>query len=463
MRTGPPTTRRRVFAAAATLAVVAGIVAGQGIAAASEHNQDVYVSPYGSDGAPGTWHRPVRTVAKAQQLVRARDQHLGSDLTVHLAPGTYRLTQPLELTTQDSGSNGHRVDLAGQSGHRVQRRRPGHGLAPGGRPARSVRRARAGRAGQHAAALRRRRARAARFRCAAGHPEVHRHRLHRLRATSCRAGATPATSSSSTRRAKRVWNLQRDGLGQWTRAALPDRLHQRHHDHHGPAVLGQLHQTRGVPEHSRPQRQHGRSVRPDQRPPARPTWRTRSSCWTQPGQWYLDRSAHTVYYLPTPRREPAAADVEMPALQQLVDGQGTASAPLHDVAFRGHPVLLRDLADAVLTGGLLRDPGRLHHHRHRPARRPQGLCQFAPGGTCPYASWTPEPGNVPFSHGHRSGVHRQRVHPPGRGRPATGRRHRRTPWCAATCSPTSPATASRSAASTSRNDQCRRDHAATCR
>lgn len=55
----------------------------------------------------------------------------------------------------------------------------------------------------------------------------------------------------------------------------------------------------------------------------------------QPGEWYLDGAAHRVYYLPRKGENLARADVEAAQAEKLIDGQGTASAPVHDIAFRG--------------------------------------------------------------------------------------------------------------------------------
>ncbi|MFD1047951.1 hypothetical protein ACFQ1S_21650 [Kibdelosporangium lantanae] len=120
----------------------------------------------------------------------------------------------------------------------------------------------------------------------------------------------------------------------------------------------------------------------------------------QPGEWYLDRSAHTIYYMPRPGEDLRHADVEVPALEKLVDGQGTAQAPIHDLAFRGvgfeYATWLTPSSpegfSEIQAGYTITGPT---------GYATQGLCQFAPGGTCPYASWTKEPGNVSVSYGQR--------------------------------------------------------------
>src|SRR5690242_1382196 len=100
----------RTLGVTISLATATALVAAPAVASAhAPTGGDVYASPSGSDHDPGTRLRPVRTLERARDLVRARDQHLAADLTVHVAPGTYRLARPLTLDARDSGSDGHRV------------------------------------------------------------------------------------------------------------------------------------------------------------------------------------------------------------------------------------------------------------------------------------------------------------------------------------------------------------------
>ncbi|KAF5603933.1 pectin lyase [Fusarium subglutinans] len=63
----------------------------------------------GKDTAPGTISAPFATLGQAQKAVRKVNRQLASDLTVHVAAGTYYLDKPLTFTSSDSGSNGHRI------------------------------------------------------------------------------------------------------------------------------------------------------------------------------------------------------------------------------------------------------------------------------------------------------------------------------------------------------------------
>jgi hypothetical protein len=117
----------------------------------------------------------------------------------------------------------------------------------------------------------------------------------------------------------------------------------------------------------------------------------------QPGEWYLDRTAHTMYYIPRPGEDLTGATVVAPVLETLLSARGTAALPIHDVVFNGlqfsYATWLRPStpegfsevqATYTLTG--------------KGAGNTQGLCANVPDGTCPYGAWTKTPGNVSFGY-----------------------------------------------------------------
>src|SRR5271165_5440588 len=69
----------------------------------------IYVSPSGDDRNSGAQNSPVRTLERARDLVRARNQAMAADITVQLQPGVYRLERPLTLDARDSGTGGHNI------------------------------------------------------------------------------------------------------------------------------------------------------------------------------------------------------------------------------------------------------------------------------------------------------------------------------------------------------------------
>src|SRR5262245_55763489 len=67
-----------------------------------------HVAADGKDANPGTRERPFATFGRAREAVRAlKRQHGGaprSPVTVLVRGGTHRLTEPLLLTAEDSGT-----------------------------------------------------------------------------------------------------------------------------------------------------------------------------------------------------------------------------------------------------------------------------------------------------------------------------------------------------------------------
>jgi len=68
-----------------------------------------YVSPTGSDANAGTQAAPFQTIAKAKEIVRTVNTSMTGDIVVSLRGGTYALDKTLEFGTADGGQNGHFV------------------------------------------------------------------------------------------------------------------------------------------------------------------------------------------------------------------------------------------------------------------------------------------------------------------------------------------------------------------
>lgn len=118
-----------------------------------------------------------------------------------------------------------------------------------------------------------------------------------------------------------------------------------------------------------------------------------------PGQFYFDRAAHTVYYVSRAGENLKTADVEMPVLQTLVEGAGTAAAPIENITFTG-------LQFSYATWlGPSSDEGFSEIQANYQVTGPDGysrqaLCHLVPNGACPYGAWTQIPGNISFSFAH---------------------------------------------------------------
>ncbi len=55
----------------------------------------------------------------------------------------------------------------------------------------------------------------------------------------------------------------------------------------------------------------------------------------KPGEWYLDRSAGTIYYMPEAQQDMGTATVIAPVLETLIKGTGEIGNPVHNIQFEG--------------------------------------------------------------------------------------------------------------------------------
>jgi len=85
-----------------------------------------YVSQTGSDANPGTLASPFQTIAKARDVVRTINTTMSGDIVVVLRGGTYALTNPVVFGPADGGRNGNFVRYTAYSGETP--------LITGGRP-----------------------------------------------------------------------------------------------------------------------------------------------------------------------------------------------------------------------------------------------------------------------------------------------------------------------------------------
>ena len=68
-----------------------------------------YVSPTGSDTNAGTASAPFQTITKARDVVRTVNAQMTDDIHVYLRGGTYPISSAIAFGPQDSGSNGYRI------------------------------------------------------------------------------------------------------------------------------------------------------------------------------------------------------------------------------------------------------------------------------------------------------------------------------------------------------------------
>ncbi len=321
MRPSPEPQRRpqgRTSAAAsAALLVTAGLLAAPGPAQAeAQATETIVVAPTGAtnadDNNKGSKVRPLATLGEAQRRARAAAAEGTRDVTVELLDGTYRLTSPLRFDAADSGRNGHTVTWKAARGATP--------VLSGATPvtgwevddeATGVYRAQVG-TGFDTRQL-----------YVDGKP------AQRARISVARSDITLTPTG---------FTIKNPDLAYL--ATLPD---QKRIDFQ--AMLSFTNRFAPVESIS------GSTVVMQQ-----PAWDNNTYGYDaiqapfrtpkffllnsrkfldEPGEWYLDSTAGTLYYKPLPGQDISSARVELPRLESLVQVGGTYDAPAHDLRFEG--------------------------------------------------------------------------------------------------------------------------------
>ena len=357
----------------------------------------IYVSPAGSDLDAGTRARPVQTLARARDLAHtAKQKHHMGDVHIWLAGGTYRLGAPFVLTAEDSGTETSSVLYEAMPGQNP--------IISGGIRVTGWKQIDSARNLWSAPAPERLKTARQLY-------------IDGVRATRTR-GRLPVNltetasgyiASSNTMAAWKnpsdlefvymggnaIWSEPSVGLGPWTEPRCPVA------DINGEVIKMQQpcwdNSTKRVilPGNVRPANLVGQ-----QSVGSPPTYVENAyELLGTPGQFYMDETARTIYYTPRAHEDLKVADVEIPYLEKLVVGQGTASAPLHDIAFSGIQFSYAAWLGPSGPDGFSEIQAGYQVTGSDGYSR-QGLCDLVPGGTCPYGAWTKEPGNVSLSFAH---------------------------------------------------------------
>ena len=355
----------------------------------------IYVSPSGSDANPGTRAKPVCTLARATALAVSAKPST-SDVTISLAGGTYRLTRPLTLGPEDSGINGHNI---------VYQAEPGaHPIVSGGvritgwklfNAAKNIWSAKVPPGVKGARQLYIDGVRATRTR---GRLPV------ALTMTPTGYIAADATMASWKHPSdlefvytggNSVWSERDEGLGSWTEPRCP------------VASIEGTTITMAQPCWDNSTR---RVMLPSGERTANlvgPMSVGREPAYVEnayellgtPGQFYLDRDSSTLYYTPRAGENLATADVELPVLESLIDADGTAAHPVHNIVFSGLQFSYATWLGPNGPDGFSEIQAG-YQVTGTDGYAKQGLCTLVPGGTCPYGNWTKEPGNIRLSFAH---------------------------------------------------------------
>ncbi len=357
----------------------------------------IYVSPSGNDAAPGSEARPVRTLERARDLVRARERGMTGDLTVYVAAGTYRMERPLVLDARDSGNGGHRVIYSGASGG-------GPSIVSGGIPVTGWKladRARNLWSAPVPAKLKNARqlyidgVRATRTRGRLPVPVTPTASGYTAASAVMASWRNPAGLEFVYTGGNSIWSEREEGLGGWTEPRCPVASLS------GSAIVMAQpcwdNSTRRIL--LGPGQRTANLVGPASVGKQPAYVENAFELLGTPGQFYLDPAARTIYYTPRPGEDLARADVEAPLAESLLSLEGTPEAPVHDVVFRGIRFSYAAWLGASGPEGFSEIQANYALTGAR-AWATQGLCRFAPAGDgqCPFGAWTKMPANVTLRH-----------------------------------------------------------------
>ncbi|MFF0465378.1 discoidin domain-containing protein [Streptomyces mexicanus] len=296
--------RRSLVAAFSLAAASISLTAVPTHAATKAADLYVYVSPTGKDAGRGSAAHPFRTLEHARDYVRDVKDRVDGDIHVRLEGGTYQLSRTFQLTGRDSAAHGHRI---------VYEAAPGaHPVISGGR-------------------------RVAGWTPADADGRVYKAKLSGLDTrqlyvngelkTRARSGKNPpgfsktATGYTFTDKSldgyKRPSDLEVVSAWGWKLMRCPVQ-----------SISGDT-MTMQQPCWHNANLQQGQEIQ-------NPTWLENArELLDSPGEWYLDKGASEIYYMPERGEDMATADVTVPVVQDLVDLNGTRDAPVSDVSLQG--------------------------------------------------------------------------------------------------------------------------------
>ncbi|SDM83227.1 discoidin domain-containing protein [Actinacidiphila guanduensis] len=264
----------------------------------------LYVSPTGRATGNGTLKHPFGSLEQARDHIRQLHRPADRDIDVELLDGTYQLSSTFTLTPQDSAADGHRITYEAAPG--------AHPVVSGGRqvtgwsladPAHHV------------------------YKAHVGDIDTRQLWVDGKLETRARSGKNPAgftktaTGYTITDTSLDAYKNQSDmevvSAWGWMLMRCPVQ-----------SIVGTT-MTIQQPCFHNANLHQGEEIQ-------NPTWLENArELLDTPGEWYLDKSAGDLYYMPESGQDLRTATVTVPRLQDLVDLDGTAAHPVSGISFRG--------------------------------------------------------------------------------------------------------------------------------
>lgn len=267
---------------------------------------DLYVSPAGNDGNPGSLERPFRTLERARDAVRAAKAGAERNIVVYLRSGFYSIDRTFTLSAEDSGWPQAPVVYRSFKGERA--------VISGGVSLKRWTKTDSGL-----------------WKTRTTLPDFRQLYVNGRRAIRAR-GAVPARSRFEGSSAIFIEDAR---LAQWQNPQDVELVFDVQWERNILKVLKIEPSGSGVllsmlePYFTLARMKEGKQI-------GLPTHiENARELLDEPGEWYLDRSAHEVYYKPRSGENMETIEVIAPALEQLVELKGTLDRPVHDIRFEG--------------------------------------------------------------------------------------------------------------------------------
>jgi len=273
-----------------------------------------YAAPGGSDTNPGTGAQPFKTLAKARDAVRNVNALMTEDIVVNLRGGAYVFQEPLRFDARDSGNGGHKVVYKAVEGEMP--------VISGGKPVTGWTRDgdKRWKAKVDVADLRQLYVNGVRAQRARGPAPEGMDRYGDLAFFDADAGHTAPGEAMAD------WRNQGDiELGYYNSwGHMICKVKSITRDGAGSVKISML-----QPWFMLCSRKEGVQIK-------LPNYIENAfELLDDPGEWYLDKPAKTLYYIPREGEGMATAAVVAPALETLVELRGTLDEPVHDIRFEG--------------------------------------------------------------------------------------------------------------------------------
>ena len=265
-----------------------------------------YVSPGGNDSNAGTEAQPFKTLTKARDTVRTLNKSMTKDIVVYLRGGTYEVDQTLSFDERDSGTHGHTIIYKSYAGEKAAIC-GGRKIIGWERDSGNVWKARIGLA------------------------DFRQLYVNGVRAVRARGGRLPGAELY----ARDGYKTSDVSMATWGNQSDIEFIY----DLEWERIIAKVHSIR---------KEGSNAVVTMLQPyftlvrlkggvqPSFPTYiENARELLDAPGEWYFDRTAQVVYYIPRAGEEVNSAEIMAPAVEKLLELRGSLDAPVHHIQFEG--------------------------------------------------------------------------------------------------------------------------------